>query len=52
MSMSDAFYKVANAIDNKIPGAGIKLYNAAAISNTVAELAVVAGLSVFGPSAK
>lgn len=52
MSMSDIFYKVAKAVDDKMPGAGVKLYSVAAASSSVAELAVVAGLSVFGPSAK
>jgi hypothetical protein len=52
MSMSDMFYNVAKAVDDRMPGAGVKLYNVAAVSSTVAELAVVAGLSLFGPSTK
>jgi hypothetical protein len=52
MAMSDVFYKAAKAVDDKVPGAGVMLYNVAAASSTVVELAVVAGLSVFGPSAK
>jgi hypothetical protein len=50
--MSNMFYKVAKAVDDKMPGTGMRLYNAAAASSTIAELAVVASLSLFGPSAK
>ncbi len=48
MSMSEVFYKVASAVNDKVPGAGPKMYEWATSASSFVELAVVAGLSLGG----